>query len=137
VSERLFPTVTGDQLFAVREHKNNGRVYLLGSKKAGALSDALANCGLVFDMEIPNVTVQNGQFTYIHKKVEGKDIYFFANSADNNVAAEIRVRGQKDLEAWDPLTGLKQPVEYLFENGCTKLRINLSPVQSMFYVSKY
>src|SRR5574344_89682 len=53
-----------------------------------------------------------GGVTYIHKVRGGKDIYFFANTADNPLTTKVTLRGAKSsVEAWDPLSGSRSVVD--------------------------
>lgn len=101
-----------------------------------ALSGALRDTGITFDVECGEVTVFGGNFTYIHKETGGRDVYFFANSSDTRVSVEAALCGIKRLELWDPHgPGQKREAVYRFEQNKTIVSIELEAVKSVFYVS--
>jgi hypothetical protein len=79
-------------------------------------------------------------FSYIHKNKENRDIYFFANSSDDEVETIALVRGKIIPELWNPTTGeVKQikETEYVKKDGqdYTRFPILLKAVTSTFVVS--
>ena len=120
---RLFPALTGGSCseapFMRRQHENNGRAYLLGRGDKGSLSGALADSEVSFDVSIPDITAPGGNFTYIHKALDSRDVYFFANSGDSNSSAmphyiEFPIKNRPDFEALlqtrlDPLSTGRYP----------------------------
>ena len=101
-----------------------------------ALVGLLCETGLTFDVECGEVEVTGGNFTYIHKEIEGRDVYFFANSGDEPVSADVVLRGNKRLELWDPHS--REPKREADcrpnQNGTTTLKVSLGSVKSAFYV---
>jgi hypothetical protein len=79
-----------------------------------------------------------GALTYTHKVKAGKDIYFFANSSENDVKTIVTLRGEKKLVAWDPHSGKQTEVignglKSASEN-CTTFTLALAPRCSVFLV---
>jgi hypothetical protein len=76
--------------------------------------------------------------SYLHKVVEGREVYFFANSSDTPVDTHVRLRGPLQLEQWDPHTGKMAAVECArlthHDQPITRVRLSLAPVQSTFLV---
>ena len=102
------------------------------------LSDALKNTGIIFDVDINiNGAAAGGNFTYIHKKLENRDIYFFANSNDTPVSAKVKIRGAKPSpwESWDPHTGERAAITGDFYGGATDFTLGLGTVKSIFLIS--
>ncbi len=88
-----------------------------------------------FDVKIDPVTTRGGHLTYIHKVVENRNVYFFANSADNAVNTTVTLRGEFDeLELWDPMTGEKSKLETSVKDGVTSFTLSLDKVTSVFVV---
>ena len=115
---------------------DNGRCYHIPDFSAEKLSAVLKETGIIFDVECEPVRINGGNFTYIHKILDNRDIYFFANSGDTLVSAEIKLRGQKHLELWNPHTTEKKKAEYSFNcDGTTSLLVELEPVKSMFFIT--
>ena len=54
---------------------------------------------------------EKGYVNYIHKQKAGKEIYFFTNSGDHSLTAEVRLRGVLKPEIWNPYTGKISAVE--------------------------
>ena len=91
---------------------------------------------------LPNPVLKTdwGKLNYIHKVKNGRHIYMFTNSSDEDIETEVILRGDLELEEWDPHTGLIDddiPSDKFAKNGqeFTKLRLNLEAVKSVFYVS--
>ena len=113
----------------------NKKCYYLPVFTPEILSSVLKDTGIIFDVECQPVDVIGGNFTYIHKILDGRDIYFFANSGDTPISAKVKLRGYKSLELWDPHTGEKKAVYTVSENGATTLLVELDPVKSVFFIS--
>ena len=63
---------------------------------------------MVNDVDFDKITeLSEGTFTYIHKIINGKDIYFIANSSSSSVDTFVNLRGKINVELWDPHTGNK------------------------------
>lgn len=81
-----------------------------------------------------------GALTYIHKIKDGRDIYFFANSSDNPVDADVVLRGKKNLAIWNPHTGERSKAQVsISENAgqpATRVRLVLPAVTSVFFVEE-
>jgi hypothetical protein len=98
------------------------------------------------DIQLPPVwpvkmnRAYDGALTYIHKVRQQRNIYFFANSTDAHVDADVVIRGSNNLALWDPHTGEKMPVEgKVFESAgqpATKIRLILPPIRSVFFVEE-
>ncbi|MCL2741076.1 MAG: hypothetical protein FWE70_03065, partial [Oscillospiraceae bacterium] len=162
---RLFPArpdVPGSGRFACRAHGGAGRAYTLGV--GGTLADrlraALEDAAYRPDVEFTAVladgaeigsgtesvvevwgggrhvtNLPGGNLSYVHKALGGDDVYFVANSSDATVEAEVRLRGERALEEWDPHTGERRPARHRAGGGVTTLRITLPPVRSVFLVT--
>ena len=76
--------------------------------------------------------------SYLHKVKGGRNIYFIANSTDQRVETEVRLRGKLTLQSWNPHTGdiAPLPTTDLIESGqhFTRARLQLDPVKSVFLV---
>jgi len=80
-----------------------------------------------------------GRFNYIHKIKDGKHIYMFTNSSDEDIETELILRGNLELEEWNPHTGLIDDnitFNKLVKNGqeFTKLKLKLEAVKSVFFI---
>lgn len=89
----------------------------------------------------PRITSQLGMFNYLHKVVNGKQVYFFANPSDNPIDTDVLLRGRWKLAAWNPHNGAvsdRLAVSYLKKGGemYTKCHLTVSPVSATFWVSE-
>lgn len=79
-----------------------------------------------------------GEVSYIHKVKDGRDVYLFINSSMKPVTTQVKVRGKKTLEQWNPHTGKigLWNTRYVKINGqdYTTFTLNLTPVTSLFAV---
>ena len=91
-----------------------------------------------YDVDIAPVKTSGGDFTYIHKVKENHDLYYFANSSDNAVSAEVTVRqAMKKPMLWDPHTGTKKaPESYTSGGGKTVLNFTVEGVHSYFLIDE-
>jgi hypothetical protein len=124
--------------FTLRMYGNGGRCYYIPVFTPEILSSVLKDTGIIFDVECAPVTIDGGNFTYIHKESDGRDIYFFVNSSDIPVSAEVKLRGQKFLELWNPHDGDGNRVKAVYtvnKDGTTTVLVELDPVKSVFFVN--
>ncbi|MEO0732833.1 MAG: glycosyl hydrolase, partial [Bacteroidota bacterium] len=126
------------------EQPGKGLAIFLPEPTAEKLADALEKTQPTPDVIVstpPHPVPEFGKFSYIHKVKEGRHIYYFANSSNEPVNSEVFVRGHHALELWDPHTGKTQPMtnqELTERNGVayTRLSLDLSPVRSVFFLSR-
>lgn len=117
-----------------------GRAVFIPKPSSAALQTALAEAVAVGDVEFEEgVKVAGGNLSYIHKVVEGREVFFFGNSSDTAVDVGVRLRGRHVLEEWDPHTGEARPAEARHETKdgqeLTRMRLKLPPVRSVFWVT--
>ena len=142
----------------------SGRGVFVAKPDERTLKQALDGLALVWDVrvenapEIPRVSRDgkdpyvnqsalnsnwyeggNRQFAYIHKVKAGADVYFFANSSGQRVAADVTLRGRHALEWWDPHTGAVSPAPCSHDREAgadiTRVRVDLEPVKAVFLIS--
>ena len=73
---------------------------------------------------------------YIHKVVDGNDVYFVANKnpQPEDAVCAFRVQGRRP-ELWWPDTGrIERPAVYNEDRGCTSLPLHLEPSGSVFVI---
>ena len=77
-----------------------------------------------------------GSFAYLHRILDGRDVYFFSNSTSQKVQTEISLRGEKPglAEFWNPQTGTIRKVEAVAKNGRIVIPLELEPVDSLFLI---
>lgn len=82
-----------------------------------------------------------GKFNYIHKVKDEKHIYMFTNSSNEEINIEVSLRGNLNLEEWNPHTGSITQLEYTESvetnnQHFTKGKLRLDAVSSIFWVGK-
>ncbi len=120
-----------------------GRAIFIRTPSAERLEAALEKLGIAPDVRFtpsPAPSSAGGVFSHIHKRKEGRDIYFFANSSDDAIDTVAELRGRLKPELWDPLTGdVSKPgnVKYVKRAGqtYTSFPLKLDAVRAMFVVS--
>jgi hypothetical protein len=128
----------------VQTNPQGGKALFIPNPTTKVLSEVLA--GFTPDADVrfeekPAITSKLGVFSYLHKIHDGTNIYFFANSSDNEIDTEVLLRGKMNLENWNPHTGAVsrlEKVSYIRENGqtFTRCKLNLKGVQSTFWIGK-
>ena len=127
--------------FTVQKNARGGRAFFIRTPDAATLQAALDEALPVYDVSFEKaVQTPNGNLSYIHKVVDGRDLYFFGNSSDAAVDVAVRLRGNLDLEWWDPHTGEMRAceTERLTVEGVpvTRVRLQLDPVRSVFLIGR-
>lgn len=133
-----------EEISEIKESAGGGRAVFIGRPDAVKLSAVLDRLEISPDVAFegnPQPGSANGAFSFVHKVKEGKSIYFFANSSDDEVNTYVSARGRFKPELWDPYTGettkLKD-VRYIRKHGeiYTRFPLNLDPVKSVFIISR-
>jgi len=122
----------------IRENENGGKACFIAEPDGAKLTQILKNTSITFDVDFP----VNPYIQYIHKIVDNRNVYFFANLGNDQAATEIMLRGRFRLEAWNPHTGEFEKVEKTFTEDktsglpLTSAKLNLKPHHSIFWVEK-
>jgi hypothetical protein len=82
------------------------------------------------------VAVTGGHLACLHEVVEGRDVWFFANSSDTPIDTTVLLRGEHQLERWDPHSGRIEACVAKCAGGRTRLSLQLNPVSSVFFVAQ-
>lgn len=132
-------TVSSRTAQAPSAHTNlrGGKAFLLPELTEESLGKVLAEVLPVPDVRFSTLPrVAEGNFTCIHKVLDGRDIYFFANSSATAVKTEVRLRGNYTLEQWNPHTGKIQALSATVDGPVTSAHLDLAPVSSVFWVAR-
>ena len=118
------------QIEALSMMKN---VYLIKDPSVPNLEEALSKCSERYDVKFLRNPVRN-----IHKVLDGKNLWFFANPLNERKQIEVVLNGKFRLEVWDPHTGIisKEPVDVKYKQGKTIVTLELPAVKSLFVVEK-
>ena len=123
-------------------NSNGGAAYFIASDFRTKLESVLDDALEQYDVEISGAgAVSGGNLSYIHKVLDGRDIYYFANSSDNSVGLNITLRGEyNDLWLWDPHDGTRKKIDTTVTEAdgekVTSLKLDLAAVRSAFIVDQ-
>ena len=124
-----------DALIEQTGEKGAQAIYL-NSPNESNMRQALDHALKVYDVEIESAQ----KVRYIHKVKDKTEVYFFANLADKETEASVRLRGKITPELWNPHTGEFSAAQYVHavEDGqpVTRVKLNLGPVRSLFITGK-
>ena len=134
------PIPVSEKSFSLKSNAKGGKAYFIPVPQSETLRGILNEAQPVWDIRIPPVrALANGNLSCLHKTQDGKEIYFFANSSDTRISTPVLIRGDLNLETWDPHTGKIAECRTTREtvNGLplTRVLLSLDPVKSIFFVS--
>jgi hypothetical protein len=134
--------------FFAHPNASGGKAFFLPQPEPKMLDAVLKEAILMQDVDIQQPPVwpvkmnraYEGALTYIHKIKDGRDIYFFANSTDEPVDTNVVLRGNKNLESWNPHTGEKSKAQFAASENAgqpfTTVRVVLPALTSAFFVEE-
>ena len=71
--------------------------------------------------------------------IDGAGVYFFAKSSDTAVDSQVRIRGKRKFELWDPhaseIRAAKSAHTTTNGRNVTRVRLAMPPVKSVFLVA--
>lgn len=122
----------GSEPMKTHSNANGGATFHLGTANLEELKKALDTSLNVYDVEF-----QKGkELRYIHKVVDGKEVYYLANLGNKDKASWVDFRGKLQPEIWNPHTGQSEKVNFrhVTEDGIdkTQIEINLKRNRSLF-----
>jgi hypothetical protein len=119
----------------IKVNANKGKALFIANPSGQSITDALKELQVSFDVDYP----VNKDLRYIHKVVKGSDVFYFANVGKSNIETSIQLKGNQNLEGWDPHTGevvkIKSTLEKSNGISLTNLPLNLKPYHSLFLIS--
>jgi len=133
----IFPAYENDAWEFV-PNANGGKACYIPEPDGLGLSEILFWANYDFDVSHP----LNSDIQYIHKIVDGRNIYFFANIGRGEISTELTLRGKMVLEEWDPHSGkiseasFHHSVSSSSGTPVTVVPVSLKPVHSVFLVEK-
>jgi hypothetical protein len=78
------------------------------------------------------------ELAWIHRRIEGTDIYFVANRTDRSVDLEARFRvSGREAELWHPDTGMVEPAGFQTTDDRTVVPLQLAERESVFVVFRH
>ncbi|MES1219161.1 MAG: glycosyl hydrolase, partial [Bacteroidota bacterium] len=133
-----------ETISTISTNAKGGKLVFVPKPSSSILSDILEKIGVVADVIFENNPQPNsskGVLDYLHKKKDGKDIYFFANSSDDAVNTQAVVRGRIKPVLWNPYDGSTSPIgEVRYVNMgsevYTSFPLSLTAINSVFVVGE-
>ena len=118
-----------------KTNEAGGKVFHINSPSQ--MTAVMKKACALYDVNIEPVSTRNGHFTYIHKFVQNRNVWFFANSSTAKAETTVTLRGEYHaLELWDPMTGERQALEVSVKDGATSFALSMDKVTSVFVVEK-
>lgn len=122
----------------VQSNKKGGRACFIAHPDGQKIREILQQTGTTFDVDYP----ANPDLQYIHKVVDNRNIYYFANTGSTPVETDVLLRGDIRLEGWDPHSGTIRKL--LTKNinskrshlSSTRVKLMLKPYCSTFLVEE-
>jgi hypothetical protein len=141
VSDIFGPPDQPARPFTRQANPQGGKAYFAPDPAPDILRAILAEALPVPDVKWESpFAVRGGNLSYIHKIVDGRSVYFFANSSGTPVDTVVDLRGRLELELWDPHTGTVSPADVTRSGPrsqpTTRLHLSLPPVRSVFVIGK-
>jgi hypothetical protein len=116
-------------------NSKGGKAYFIPSPDGAKIRETLDQTGLIFDVDYPI----SENLRYLHKIIEGKDIFYFANTGGTSVNTSVTLHGSYKPEKWDPHTGLTNSSMSTRiisrKEQLTKIQLNLVPFHSVFLIN--
>ena len=132
------------EMFGADPASVTGNIENIGEWGKAFHVSAATGLGSVLDKatESPDVAIKpskaqlsGGNLSYIHKVVDGRNLYFIGNSSDTKIDLEITLRGKFEvLELWDPATGERTLVETSVNGDSTALNLTMDKVSSYILI---
>lgn len=120
----------------VRRNERGGCAVRLPSLNAETLRQAMEAGTTDWDVAF----APGSALRYIHKKKDGRDIFFFANLNPKLAESVVNLRGTHQLETWDPHTGTigKLNIEHVSSNDTpvTRVQLKLPHLRSVFLITQ-
>ena len=133
----IFPNKESSQ-GVIYTSKKGGKALYISEPSAKNLRESLTEICSDFDVDYP----MNEDIRYIHKVIEGQDVYYFANTGSESVYLSVTLRGELKLQSWNPHTGNIHDLETEnnFNNknhiNTTNCALSLKAYQSVFWIGK-
>lgn len=133
----IFPN-GGNNEGEVQTSRKGGKAILISKPTDQNLRQSLDEICADFDVDYP----VSEDIRYIHKVINGQEVFYFANIGDEPVELPVTLRGNMKLQSWDPHTGKIQGLitENIFTDDTqmakTNGTLNLKPYHSCFWVGE-
>jgi hypothetical protein len=133
--------IGGLKRYTLHNNSKGGKAWFMAVPDVATLKSILDSTGVGWDVSFGNVEkVIGGSLTYVHKRLNGKEVYFFANSSGNRVDVPVVLKGDMRLQLWNPHNG--EIIEFASETETTngvkylKGQLKLEAERSVFWVGE-
>lgn len=102
----------------------------------GRVIDGKTPEAVLAEMKVQRDFISGEYLRFIHKKIDGTEVYFIANPKDSlvNTTCQFRVQGMQP-EIWNPMTGeIVKAAQYEAGDGFVKMPLSLEATGSVFVV---
>ena len=121
-------------ILSSKKSNTKGKAFFIPNPSSDTIQKVLTTCNIVFDVHFSNQKPLN----YIHKKYNGKSVYYFANLTKSPYCSQIVLRGKVDPVLFNPNTGQTDSVSYTHRKEgkveVTVLTLQLRSKSSVFLV---
>jgi hypothetical protein len=123
--QTIFPEQEGEQTI-INDNGAGGKAIFIPDPTGENLENALNRSEVVFDVDYP----VSPDLRYIHKVIDGRELYYFANTGNEYIDVPVTLSGGLDLERWDPHDG---NIEAL-KTESSIIQLELAPYHSCFFI---
>lgn len=136
IIRNIFGEINDGINYHLNENTNNGKAYFVVNPTKELIKEIIEDSQLDFDINIKIDYDIDGILTYIHKKKDDKDIFYFANASDKDINTKISINTSKQFELWNPHNGDVSKLEnYEYLNGIMNFELSIPAVNSIALVS--
>lgn len=126
----------GEAEGTILSNSKGGKVCFINHPDGIKLLEVLQQMNNSFDVDYP----VNEDIRYIHKVIGNRNLFYFANIGGTAIKTQVKLRGDFNLEGWDPHIGeLQKLIKEKTRNNDTffsTIILNLKPYHSFFLVEK-
>ena len=128
---KIFPE--GDAGSGIVHLSNKGgKAVFIRNPNGQTLREKLDQTIENFDVEYP----VNEDIRYIHKVIDGQEVYYFANIGDTFIDIPITLSGTMNLEKWNPHNGRTETLKARNNQNTALLDLELAPFNSCFLIGE-
>ncbi len=131
----IFPISSLDKM-QIQTNTQGGKAFYLPKPDKKLLRQILDQSGVIFDLSYP----ENEDLRYLHKVINYRNVFYFANVGGNAVNSSVSLRGKYSLEKWDPHIGSISELNSVINQNqgkdtyITSFQLKLKPYSSCFLV---
>lgn len=123
--------------FSYHTNNHGGKAWFIPVPNSTILKTILDETSYTWDVRFEKeYAVSGGYLSYLHKRINGQDIWFFANSSESRVDVPVVLKGKHQLQVWNPHDGQISECEttVFSQSGVnyTRMQLKLDPVHSVF-----